>query len=296
MKTNVFESELIRLLEYRSGGCLQAKADWISGTNRARIRVIKLHMEDCCLMPLVYPDDFRVRFEEGESMEELADEILEQVKRTRESNDLPQDFFRRYEDVKDRIFCRLICADRNEDLLQEIPHELQENLAIVYYYEFPDGWMEDATILIRNEHLQLWDRAACEIKNVAWKNTLEHKKVKFCKLSRVLREYGMEETDEMERNPLYLLSSAGGGFGAITAFYPRVLADCAEQLGGDLVLLPSSIHEWLLFPLLQAENTVGAEALRNMVREINRTQLAEKEILSDEIYYYDALLDRVRMI
>lgn len=296
MNATVFEQELIRALEGRSSGRLHAEMDWIAGNNRARIRVMKLHMGGCRLMPLVYPEDFHQRFEKGEAMEFLADEILDQVEKTSERDDLPEDFFKDFTDVKDRIFCRVINAEKNRQLLREVPHEIQENLAIVYYYEFLEGWMEEATILIRKEHLQLWNRSACEVKNTAWKNTLENRKVKFCKLSQILLEYGMEDSEEMERNPLYLLTCEQGGFGAVTAFFPQVLAECSRMLKADLVLLPSSIHEWLLFPVIDEENYGSPEELRTMVREINRTQVAEKEVLSDEIYYYDARMDRLSII
>lgn len=31
----------------------------------------------------------------------------------------------------------------------------------------------------------------------------------------------------------------------------------------------------------------GVEGMRNMVREINASELPEEEVLSDEVYYYD---------
>ena len=296
MKPIVFEEELIRTLEVRSRGLLHVAGDWIPLNNQPKTRVLKLHIKECCLMPLIYPGDYESRFCAGESLESLADEILEQVNRTRETADIPGDFFRTYEGVRDGIFCRVINADKNRALLDEIPHEIHENLAIVFYYELQETWMEDATILIRNEHLELWDKSACEIKNTAWKNTIKKKVVKFKKLSQVLAEYGLFETEMMEDNPLYLLTNEQGGFGAVTAFYPDVLAKCAEELHSNLILLPSSIHEWLLLPSDVCDRAGDPDELRVMVREINRSQLEEKEILSDEIYFYDWELDRLSMI
>lgn len=296
MKPTVFEEELIRTLEGRSRGGLQIAGDWITVNNKPEIRVLKLQMEGCALMPIVYPEEFETRHRRGETLERLADEILEQVRKTCESNDLPADFFRDFDKVKKGLFCRVISASKNQLLLQQVPHEICEDLAIVYYYEIDEGWMEDATILIRNEHLEMWEQSPCDIRGIAWENTLKNKKVKFRKLSQVLSEYGLPETEEMEENPLYLLTNEEGGFGAITAFYPKVLAFCAERLKSDLILLPSSIHEWLLLPAKTGRGTGDAEELRSMVREINRTQLEEKEILSDEIYYYSVDTERLNII
>lgn len=296
MKYTVFESELIRTLEVRSGGCVHAAGDWITVNNKEQTRVIKLQMKEGRLMPLIYPEEYESRYLRGESLDSMVDEILEEVRRTQENQDIPEDFFQEYEDVKDGIFCRVINAEKNRKLLAEVPHEIFENLAIVYYYELQEGWLEDATILIRTEHLELWKRSACEVRKNAWNNTINRKRVRFCKLSRLLVEYGMADTEDMRNNPLYLLTNEQGGFGAVTAFYPKVLAKCAEEMESDLILLPSSIHEWLLVPVKLDDCPADPDELRSMVQEINRTQLEEKEFLSDEIYYYDAELDRVSVI
>lgn len=296
MKHSVFEADLIRVLEQRSYGCVQAVADWISVNNKSETRVIKLHIKEGRLMPLIYPEEYECRFNSGESLESLVDEILEQVRRTQEKQDIPEDFFKEYESVKDSIFCRVINAEKNRKLLQEVPHELFENLAICYYYELQEGWLEDATILIRKEHLDLWKCSAWELKKQAWKNTIKEKNVRFCKLSILLKEYGMADTEAMQNNPLYLLTNEQGGFGAVTAFYPGVLAKCAKEMKSNLIMLPSSIHEWLLVPVELDNCLADPEELRSMVQEINRTQLEEKEFLSDDIYYYDTELDRMSMI
>lgn len=296
MKHTEFEEKLIHMLEQRSEGVLTAKGDWIPVNNRAQVRILKLQKADCRLMPLVYVNEYQDRYEWGTSLEELTDEIMDFVRTTEAVDGIPEDFFKNYEDVKEGIRFRVVNADRNRTLLKDIPHELFENLAIVFYYELNASWMEDATILIRNEHLKLWNRSATEVKATAWKNTLHKKQVVFRKLSEVLEKYGMVGKEEMQDNPLHLLTNEEGCFGASVAFYPNVLADCAEALQADLILLPSSIHEWLVLPCEAGRTLSQAEDLRCMVREINHTQLLEKEILSDEIYFYDSELRRMSKI
>ena len=63
------------------------------------------------------------------------------------------------------------------------------------------------------------------------------------------------------------------------------LRKISGQLGGDFYLLPSSIHEVLV---LRAEQNVDESALTEMVREVNRREVAEEERLSDYAYRYDA--------
>ena len=54
----------------------------------------------------------------------------------------------------------------------------------------------------------------------------------------------------------------------------------------DLFILPSSVHELLLVPDTGNTN-MSVSDLTNMVKEVNATQLAPDEILSDNVYYYD---------
>ena len=59
----------------------------------------------------------------------------------------------------------------------------------------------------------------------------------------------------------------------------------AEKVGGDYFVLPSSVHEVLIMP---KSEDMDPKELRNMVQNVNVTQVAEGEILSDQVYEYDA--------
>lgn len=56
------------------------------------------------------------------------------------------------------------------------------------------------------------------------------------------------------------------------------------SLHTDLLILPSSTHEVLLLPDDQAR---GYDFYKEMVREVNTTQVDPEEILSFNLYRYD---------
>ena len=58
-----------------------------------------------------------------------------------------------------------------------------------------------------------------------------------------------------------------------------------EKVGGDFFILPSSIHELLVVPKQDGMELSDLEA---MVKEVNATQVAPEEKLSDHVYEYDA--------
>ena len=64
-----------------------------------------------------------------------------------------------------------------------------------------------------------------------------------------------------------------------------VLKSAGELIGRDYYVIPSSIHELLLVP---DEKKPGmADEIAAMVDSVNRTQVAEDEILSFHVYRYD---------
>ena len=65
---------------------------------------------------------------------------------------------------------------------------------------------------------------------------------------------------------------------------PTVMDNIAEKVGKDFSLLPSSIHEALIVP---DRPDMEVDSLAAMVREVNATQVAKDEQLSDHVYRYD---------
>ena len=84
-------------------------------------------------------------------------------------------------------------------------------------------------------------------------------------------------------NTMYILSNQKGINGASCLLYENILLDFANQIRSDLYILPSSIHEIILIPY-QKETTL--QALIEMVRDINCTQVAPEEVLSDSVYRF----------
>ena len=89
----------------------------------------------------------------------------------------------------------------------------------------------------------------------------------------------------------YVLTNNRFMFGASAILYPGLLRDVAERLQDDLLLLPSSVHEFLLLP----KRDHDPHELQKVVFTINRTQVPDKEVLSDSVYCYSRADDTVRI-
>ena len=83
----------------------------------------------------------------------------------------------------------------------------------------------------------------------------------------------------------YILTNQKEVDGAIYFMSPEVVGAIAEALEDDLYILPSSVNEVLLVRASELED--GVDELKEMVRDANETVVAEKDILSYNVYHYD---------
>ena len=91
---------------------------------------------------------------------------------------------------------------------------------------------------------------------------------------------------------MYVCSNSQKVNGAGVILYKDLLKQFAEKTGSDFYILPSSIHETLLVPV---SDQMEVEALRSMVREVNATQVAPEEVLSDNVYIYRREDDKISL-
>lgn len=78
-----------------------------------------------------------------------------------------------------------------------------------------------------------------------------------------------------EEMGVMVITNSSGYYGASAIFYDGVL----EALK-DYYLVPSSVHEWLAVP----KSIADKEYLAQIIRQVNRTEVSPKEVLSDFPY------------
>ena len=84
-------------------------------------------------------------------------------------------------------------------------------------------------------------------------------------------------------NGVTVLSNQRGIYGAVSLFYPGILKGFAEKEKTDLLLIPSSIHEFII---VHDNGICRKEWLGKILPEINRAEVTPGEVLSDSIYQY----------
>lgn len=110
--------------------------------------------------------------------------------------------------------------------------------------------------------------------------------LKFAPMGEILSELCSDDLYSIDFNmpQLYVVTNSTSMNGFSTIFYPKFLDTLASEVG-RFFILPSSLHEALIVP-----ETLGTdvESLYQMVCEINKTQVAPADRLTDNVYWYDA--------
>lgn len=286
MDFNEFIEELVLAIENKIDKNTHITVNRVVKNNGIHLSGLCFKNDNLSAAPTVYVDYYYEKYIEGMSIEDIADELINVYEHNRLTNDFNMDFFANYEEVKDSLFCKLINFARNEEILSYTPYRKYLDLAIVVYCKVNNAQIGMASVLIRNNHLNMWEKEADEVIDRALENTKKNMKYKVSHILDALDDLNVKESgiDEDDLNaPMYVITNEEKIFGAIYMVYKDVLKDIYNMIGGDYLVLPSSVHEFIVIRL---EEECDMEKINSMICEINDTSLREEEVLSDHAYRY----------
>lgn len=182
------------------------------------------------------------------------------------------------EKILETVIYRMVDRDSNADLLNNVPHIRILDLAAAYYciLSQEDGY--HAGVFINDETLRHFGIREEELDAAARRNTAA---AGFL-VQRVSKILGIQEEGFPEF--MYVLTNSEAMYGASVILYPDYLRKLAEEMGTDLYILPSSIHEVIAVTVSGMEPTM----LQDIVKEINGTNgvISPYEVLSNNVYRY----------
>lgn len=131
-----------------------------------------------------------------------------------------------------------------------------------------------------------WGVPADQVLRDAWQNTIDTSPSRQISVLDFLLSTGAIGIDEQqEQGPmLWAVTNDRKWFGASALLYPGVMDELGKKLG-NFYILPSSCHEVLVLPELQK---MEVKEMEELVQQVNRTQVKQREWLSDRVYHYDA--------
>ena len=255
--------------------------------------------------PVIYMETYREAAIDGRPMGEIMGEIAEIVSRSRDKDDLIGSLdYGNYESVKEYLSVTLINGRDNRQMLSHMPHRQMEDLALILELKLP---MKEGTgsIKVSQELADHWAVDTDTLFSQAQANALKAEppclqRMEETMLSLALGSDAAENLLEQE-NPapeevpsqLYVLSNESKNKGAAVISYPGVLEKADQMLPQGFYVLPSSVHELLITP---KSPEVSPKELGEMVRTINRSEVAKEDQLSDRVYEYDRAAKAIRQV
>ena len=300
MDMEVFAGKICTAVEKELGREFRTEVNEVRKNNGILLHGLLISSKGETVVPTIYLERFLEAYESGMPFKEVVNRVLSAYRES-SAGRIDMEFFKSFEDVRDRICYRLIGRKGNEELLDGIPYIEFLDLAICFYYSYHGEQLGDGTILIHNSHMEMWETCTAELFGLAKRNTRRLFPWECKGMGEVLQEMADSgegaDVEEPEGTfcgiAMKILTNSRKTHGAACILYPGVLDGVAQEIGSDFFILPSSIHEVILLPVTGNEDH---EKLKEMIREVNSTQVAPEEVLSDTLYRYDRADERVVMV
>jgi len=243
--------------------------------------VVSLRNEN--MSPSIYMDCFYELYRQGTSIENIINKIVYEYENARKEMSNSDIVLPNKDNVKDKIFMRLVNYERNKTQFEDCPLVPYHDLAITFRYLVKNDENGIASAIVRNKDLEEWDISNEQLYDIAKDNTRRLFPPELRRLDDMLREYD-ENIDIPEDSGLHILTNQQHINGATYMVYEDIIKEFAQNNNSDVYILPSSIHEVLLLP---AKEDINKANLEEMVKEINEYVVSPLEYLSDTVYKYD---------
>ncbi|MDY5576464.1 MAG: DUF5688 family protein [Lachnospiraceae bacterium] len=266
--------------------------------------------KDRNISPTIYLNLFYEQYQKGKAKTDIVNEIYQIYHKYSGKANVNIDELMDYDKIRKNIAYKLVNFEKNKNRLEHMPYVRFLDMAIIFFVKIPGGEDEwkNATFQVCEEHLKMWKIDIGDLYRDALYHTPDLLPAQICCLEDMLmemiwdreqdnKEYEavkkeFEQYREEGQEHMYVLTNQMQLNGAACILYKNVLHEFGEKMKSNFYIIPSSIHEVLLVPY----GGVSAGDLKKMVSEVNERELAEEEILSDNIYYYDWEKDTIKLI
>ena len=235
------------------------------------------------ISPTFYAEQFYAAYQQGTTVHEIASAFVREYKKYRGVLRGDDYLMKDYEKVKGHLRLRLINRSLNKELLKKIPGQQFMDLMYVPYVKMCFPGDQISTALITKDQVREWGIDEDTLFTDAFLEMMEKEEDVLLNMKDELEgKKGMVMPEMDESASLYVLTNRSRMYGASVLFYSQKIQELGERLESDLLLIPSSIHEWIL----AADPGECRGSFNRMIEEINRTCLDPGDILSDHVYTY----------
>ena len=255
----------------------------------------------------IYLESYYEEYKKGRSIDSITEEIIGLIKCKDEIQQRCMEFveiLNDYESVKDNLMVKLINKDFNEKYLENKCYISYLDFAVLLYVlnDWEKG--ESFAVAVTKTLADVWEVSIDEMYEQALKNvrtkypaTIENINSVIIKTFEEVQGIAAEELDFLkntkDRMELYVLSNRTRTNGAISMIFTDVLKKFADENEvEEVIIIPSSVHEVLLYPK-NNESDITEQNCLDMLLDVNSTGVEHGELLSNNVYVYNAMEDKV---
>ena len=207
---------------------------------------------------------------------------------SQEIADKMEAFLSDYSNVKPYLFIQVINQEKHAEELERHIYRNHYELAITCHIDVSHIVGLPATITVTHEMVDLDED---QIIDDAISNSPVLVPAKAYALPDLMRELAGEEIGD--GIPMIILTNRDKRYGAGVVFYPGLLAKISDETGVNLLLIPSSVHEFICIPECDG---MDYDDINLLIAETNQSIVAGNEILSDRLFRYDRESDEIRPV
>ena len=291
MEMKEFADKVCKAVQRQLGEAYQVELQEIKKNNGIVLHGLIILPQGRNVAPMIYLETFLEDYHSGTTFSAVIHRLISLYWKNAPGDGVEVKFFGSFENVRDRICYRLVGRRRNEKMLRDMPHIEFLDMAICFYYAYCGEQLGEGMIPVFNCHLEMWKTSTAELYRLAQENTPRLYPWVCDSVGSML---DWEEGDVfLDEIPMKILTNNKRNHGAAALIYPHVLEAVTEQGAKGYYIFPCSVHE----VILAADIGMGtAEEFKQMIVDINDTQLPLDEVLSDSLYYYDTAEKRIKII
>ena len=242
--------------------------------------------------------DLYERCMEGSSMESISYSVQDEIEKLKTVGMLEGEMTPdSYQKIRKYLFVKPLNKKAHSLELEDAVHKDVGDIACVVYMMLSNT-NEYFCVKIKNQHLKQWKMTKEAVMEEALKNTCQMTPPLIYtngknKSGGSFMDNGAFCLSKSDKVMGVQLCTNAKEYGAVSVFYPGVLQRLAQLMASDLYIVFTSRNEGVIYSVNESNlENIKAE-LNEMVIEYGNGMVYEDDLLSEELYYYSRIEDKI---
>lgn len=204
-----------------------------------------------------------------------------------------------YTFVKERLQMRLYDPAANPDIEEKRVVSELEDYAITYRINLGDIEEFSASVAVTKQMQNAWSISTEQLHQDALRVNAEWNQPMLLDMLDYVMDglfgngemHNLINQESLDKYSAYVLTNTKIEYGAAVITDSVLMEKIGQMLGTDYVLLPSSVHEFIIVP--DTMKVGNLKDLKQFIDQVNLTEVAPEDRLSNKILYYDRTTGRL---